>query len=61
MNAANLAFRNGQIPFLMIEDIVISAVYKSPYKEVKDVNDLIEANEWGLRYAEMMIRGENHK
>ncbi len=59
--AANLAFRNGHIPFLMIEDIVISAVYKSPYKEVKDVNDLIEANEWGLRYAEMMIRGDNHK
>ncbi len=65
MNAANevanLAFRNGEIPFLMIEDIVISAVYKLPFKEVKDVNDLIEANEWGVRFANEMIHGERNR
>lgn len=53
--AANLAFRNGEIPFLSIEDIVITSVYKCPFKEVKDVNDLIEANEWGNAYAHKMI------
>ncbi len=56
--AANLAFRQGKIPFLKIEDIVISAVYRCPFKEVKDVNDLIEANGWGTRYAEKVINGE---
>ena len=56
--AANLAFRQGRIPFLKIEDIVISAVYKCPFKKVNDVSDLIEANEWGTRYAEAMINGE---
>jgi 1-deoxy-D-xylulose-5-phosphate reductoisomerase len=29
--AANLAFRQGKIPFLKIEDIVISAVYRAPF------------------------------
>ncbi|MBR3348510.1 MAG: 1-deoxy-D-xylulose-5-phosphate reductoisomerase, partial [Solobacterium sp.] len=56
--AANLAFRQGRIPFLKIEDIVISAVCKCPFRKVNDVNDLIEANEWGTRYAEAMINGE---
>ena len=56
--AANLAFREGKIPFLMIEDIVIGAVYSCPFKEVKDVNDLIEANGWGTKYAEKVINGE---
>jgi 1-deoxy-D-xylulose-5-phosphate reductoisomerase len=56
--AANLAFRQGKIPFLKIEDIVISAVYRCPFKEVKDVNDLIEANGWGTKYAEKVINGE---
>ena len=53
--AANLAFREGKIPFLMIEDIVISAVHKVPYKEVNEVSDLIEADRWGREFAEKKI------
>lgn len=53
--AANAAFRNRQIPFLAIEDIVISAVHNAPYKEMKDVQDLIEADKWGREYALKMI------
>ncbi len=56
--AANLAFRQGKIPFLKIEDIVISAVYRAPFKEVNDVQDLIEANAWGQSFALKMIDGD---
>ena len=60
MNAANevanLAFRKDRIPFLMIEDIIISAVTNADYNEVKTVDDLLEADRWGREYAENMIR-----
>ena len=55
--AANLAFREKKIPFLMIEDIVISAVYNAQRKDVHSVQDLLEADAWGRAYAEKMIEG----
>jgi len=55
MNAANevanLAFREGKIPFLMIEEIVIGAVHSVAFEEVNTVDDLIRANAWGRDYA----------
>ncbi len=56
--AANLAFREGKIPFLMIEDIVIGAVESAPYKEVKTVDDLLEADAMGREYALKKIEEE---
>lgn len=52
---ANAAFRQGKIPFLMIEDIVISAVNKVPFKEVETVQDLIDGDTWGRTYASKQI------
>jgi len=61
MNAANevanAAFRQGKIPFLMIEEIVIEAVNKAPYKEVENVQDLLAADAWGRSYAMKQIEG----
>ena len=57
--AANLAFREKKIPFLMIEDIVISAVYNAKRKDVASVEDLLEADAWGRAFAEKMIEGAN--
>lgn len=63
MNAANevanQAFRDGKIPFLMIEDIVISAVHMIPFCEVKSVEDLIEADRQGREYAEKRVKEVN--
>lgn len=63
MNAANevanLAFRNGEIPFLMIEDTVIETVHHAEWKEFDSVQDLIDANAWGREYALEYIR--SHK
>lgn len=60
MNAANevanAAFRNHEIPFTMIEDIVIGAVHEAPFRELKTVDDLIAANSWGGEYANNKIR-----
>ncbi len=60
MNAANemanQAFRNKEIPFLMIEDIVIDAVHTVPYKELETVQDLIDADAWGRQFALDKIR-----
>ena len=61
MNAANevanAAFRQGKIPFLMIEEIVIEAVNKAPYKDVENVQDLLAADAWGRSYAMKQIEG----
>jgi 1-deoxy-D-xylulose-5-phosphate reductoisomerase len=54
---ANAAFREGKIPFLMIEDIVIEAVHKVPFKEVESVQDLLDADAWGRAYAENRMKG----
>lgn len=56
--AANLAFRNGEIPFLKIEEIIISAVQNAPYYELETVEDLIKADQWGREYALEMLKGE---
>ncbi len=60
MNAANevanLAFREGRIPFLMIEEIVIGAVHSVAFEEVNTVEDLIRANAWGREYAENKVK-----
>jgi 1-deoxy-D-xylulose-5-phosphate reductoisomerase len=54
--AANQAFRDGKIPFLMIEEIVIDAVHSAPYNELNTVQDLIDADRWGREYAYDRIR-----
>lgn len=62
MNAANevanAAFRKGKIPFLLIEETVIAAVRAVPFAEVKEVEDLLKANEWGRNYALEYIRSK---
>ncbi len=61
MNAANevanAAFRNHEIPFLKIEEIVISAVHHVPYQELNTVQDVIDADKWGREYAMQLIKG----
>lgn len=54
--AANLAFRNKEIPFLSIEDIVITTVLKAPFRELETVDDLNEANRFGWEYAQSLIK-----
>lgn len=60
MNAANevanLAFREGRIPFLAIEEIVAGAVDNAPFKELETVHDVCEADEFGRSYAEEQLR-----
>lgn len=63
MNAANevanAAFRNHEIPFPMIEQIVIGAVHEAPFEELNSVDDLIRANAWGDGYAREHVRKLN--
>lgn len=63
MNAANevanAAFRNHEIPFLKIEEIVISAVQNARYKELVSVQDVIDADQWGREYACRILKGEH--
>ena len=54
--AANQAFRDGRIPFLMIEEIVIEAVHTCTFKELETVQDLIDADAWGREFAMAKIR-----
>ena len=53
--AANLAFREGKIPFLMIEDIVIGAVRECEWNPMETVQALIQADAWGTAYAKKRI------
>lgn len=55
---ANAAFRNGKIPFLKIEEIVIGAVHKAPYHALDTVQDLIDADKWGRNYAMRKVEEE---
>lgn len=55
-DSANAAFRQGKIPFLTIEDIVISAVHRAPFRELETVDDLMRAVRWGTEFAEEKIR-----
>lgn len=63
MNAANevanAAFRNHEIPFLKIKEIVIGAVHHAPFKELTCVQDVIDADTWGREYALNVIKGAN--
>ena len=63
MNAANevanAAFRNHEIPFPMIETIVIGAVNEAPFEQLNSVDDLIRANAWGDGYAREHVRKLN--
>lgn len=63
MNAANevanAAFRNHEIPFLKIEEIIIGAVHHAPFKELTCVQDVIDADTWGREYALNVIKGVN--
>jgi len=49
--AANLAFRNHEISFLDIEDIVIGALKTAVYMPVNSPEDLEAADAWGWGYA----------
>ncbi len=49
--AANLAFREGKIPFTAIEDIVTGAVREVPFRNVENTEDLETWNTWGWGYA----------
>ena len=55
MNAANevanAAFRNHEIAFPMIEEIVISAVHEAEFEDLRTAEDLYRANAWGDAYA----------
>lgn len=55
---ANLAFRQGRLSFLQIEDAVINAVYLAEYKEVVGIQDLIDADKWGREYVHRFIESE---
>ncbi len=63
MNAANevanAAFRNHEIAFPMIEEIVISAVHEAEFEELTSAEDLYRANAWGDAYARERIRNIN--
>ncbi|MBR2677412.1 MAG: 1-deoxy-D-xylulose-5-phosphate reductoisomerase [Solobacterium sp.] len=63
MNAANevanAAFRNHEIAFPMIEEIVISAVHEAEFEELRSAEDLYRANAWGDAYARERIRNIN--
>lgn len=52
---ANLAFRNREIPFLMIEEIVTEAVHTAEFKELETVEDVIEADQYGRTFAAKKI------
>ncbi len=55
---ANAAFRNGKIPFLKIEEIVMGAVHEAPYHALDTVQDLIDADKWGRSYAMRKVEEE---
>lgn len=48
---ANAAFRKNQIPFLLIEEIVMDAVHAAPFWELETVDDLIKADAYGRKFA----------
>ncbi len=53
---ANLAFRKEEIPFLMIEEIISSALQEVEFKELETVEDVIEADRWARDYAHKRIK-----
>ena len=53
--AANAAFRKGEIPFLMIEKTVIATVENAPFYELETTEDLYRADAWAEEYAKKYI------
>ena len=54
-DVANQAFRERKISFLDIEDMIIRGVNRVPFKKVTCLEDLLEANAWGVEYAQRYI------
>lgn len=52
---ANAAFRNGTIPFLMIESIVTEAVQRIPFQKLSCIEDVVAADTFGRDFAEKKI------
>ena len=52
---ANLAFREGKLTFLQIEDAVFNAVYQVGYKDIKTIEDLKEADQAARKYVKDFI------
>ena len=53
---ANLAFREGKIKFLDIEDAVINAVYQVGRNEVNSIEDLKKADQEARKYVQEFIK-----
>lgn len=53
---ANLAFREGKIKFLDIEDAVINAVYQVGRDEVNSIEDLKKADQEARKYVQEFIK-----
>ena len=54
-DVANAAFRQGKIPFLKIEEIILKAVEEAPYDAKTTVEALEAGNAWGNEFAKRMI------
>lgn len=55
--AANAAFRNHEIGFLSIEDIVTQAVHSATFHELVTAQDVEEADQWGRAFAMEKVKG----
>lgn len=55
---ANLAFRNGEIGFLEIEDIIQKALLQTPYETVESLEQLIEIDKKARFLAKSLIKGD---
>ena len=54
---ANAAFRNGEIPFTEIEEVIADTVAEAEYQQLHTAEDLAEADALGRRLAISRIRG----
>ena len=52
---ANAAFRNGLIPFLMIEETILATLAAAQFKELETPEDLYEADAWSKSFAQEYI------
>lgn len=58
---ANAAFRNGEIPFLMIEETIQAALDAVEFKQLETVEDLFEADRWSKQFARDFINRYKEK
>ncbi|MEE3487851.1 MAG: 1-deoxy-D-xylulose-5-phosphate reductoisomerase [Bulleidia sp.] len=54
---ANAAFRNHEIGFLSIEDIVTKAVHSATFHELVTAQDVEDADQWGRAFAMEKVKG----